>query len=290
MNNLNIFLLLMIPGTVLLGVNDIQWKHHLNLELDEQVVLFLPMLIAGLGLFIVSLIVGFPEIKSGFWAAFATTGILNVLAQSALIYAFKHGEASEIAPLRLLTPPLVVITGYLFLGEKISNAGLAGIIIAMIGLGLLLNFRFTTSGSSLKSVLFGIFAAVVFSVSFVFDKKSVLLSSATFFSGLIYVFVSVGILIGSLFYKRNFYNKIIFAIRTKAAGLIYIAITSGLGYYLTVAALKFSEAAYASSLKRLQAFWTILLSGRFLKEKGLVRKFFAAAIMLAGIVISLVWK
>ena len=65
-----------------------------------------------------------------------------------------------------------------------------------------------------------------------------------------------------------------------------ISVFTSVGIVLTNQALNYSFAAYASSLKRLQAVWTIIIAGKFLKEKDMGQKIFATAIMLVGIMLT----
>lgn len=57
---------------------------------------------------------------------------------------------------------------------------------------------------------------------------------------------------------------------------------------LTYAAMQYSLAAYAASVKRLWPLWTILLSGALLKEGNIKKKILATVIMLAGIALTVI--
>lgn len=134
MNQTFIFLGLMLVGTFFLGFNDVQKKKYLAQGINEQVFLGLYLFLSDLILLPAVFFFGIPVIRSGFWNAFLWTVILNVISQALFMRAFKLSEASMIAPLRLIIPPLVIVTGFLFLGETPSLAGVFGIIITMIGL------------------------------------------------------------------------------------------------------------------------------------------------------------
>src|SRR3989338_1050626 len=105
------FLLLMLPGTLFLGVEDFLKKKYLNNGMSEQVLLSTTFFLAGFLLMPILFIGGIPTIEPQFWNAFVGTVILNVVAQNLFIRAYKYNEASIIAPLRLITPILVIFTG-----------------------------------------------------------------------------------------------------------------------------------------------------------------------------------
>ena len=132
------FIVLMLGGTFALGVGDVWRKKYLNEGIDEQVLLTVTLFLTGVLLLPIVAVVGFPEIKEGFLLPLIGTIVLNLISQNLFIHAFKLSDASLIAPLRLIVPPLVIVTGFMFLGEKPSMLGALGIFITMVGLWFLL--------------------------------------------------------------------------------------------------------------------------------------------------------
>jgi len=173
------FIVLMFGGTFALGVGDVWRKKYLNEGVDEQVLLTVTLFLTGVLLLPFVAIVGFPEIKSGFWLAAGGTITLNLISQNLFIRAFKLRDASLIAPLRLIVPPLVIVTGFVFLGERPSLLGALGIFITMIGLWFLLFKKEDMTWLRLmmkfkdRGVLYGLIASVLFAVSFPLDKMVV---------------------------------------------------------------------------------------------------------------------
>ena len=192
------FIVLMLGGTFALGVGDVWRKKYLNEGIDEQVLLTVTLFLTGILLLPIVAVVGFPEIKSGFWLAAGGTVALNLISQNLFIRAFKLSDASLIAPLRLIIPPIVIVTGFVFLGEKPSILGALGIFITMIGLWFLLfkkedmTWRRLTKKLKDKGVLYGLTASVLFAVSFPLDKMVVIKSSALF--GTFVIFGLLGVL------------------------------------------------------------------------------------------------
>ncbi|MEK7107735.1 MAG: DMT family transporter [Patescibacteria group bacterium] len=291
-----IFIVLMLSGTFALGLGDVWRKKYLNAGVDEQSLLTVTLFLTGVLLLPIVAIVGFPEIKSGFWLAAGGTVALNLISQNLFIRAFKLSDASLIAPLRLIIPPIVIVTGFIFLGEKPSLLGALGIFITMLGLWFLLfkkedmTWLRLTAKLKDRGVLYGLIASVLFAVSFPLDKMVVVKSSALF--GTFVIFSALGVLtyLVNVIMKKEFNSSLGKVLKENSGALFLISIAFSAGVFLTNQALNYSLAAYASSLKRLQALWTILLAGSLLKEKEIRRRVFAAAVMFAGILLSVLVK
>lgn len=291
MTNTLLFLLLMIPGTFFLGVNDILIRKVLRRDaMDQQLLLSLDFIGSALILSVPLFIFGIPELKSGFWSAFLIAVVLNVFAQWAWYTAFKKEEASLVAPLRLLTPPLVLLTGYFVLVEQPSLGGILGIFITIGGLWFLLDseakFKDVQLLSVLKrpGVLLGLWGAISFAISFPLDKKAVVASSPLFLAALALLVVGIiNFIIGYLMHHRD--GHFFAGLKDSWRVIIFIPFVHAAGSFLTYAGLNYALAAYAASVKRLWSMWTVLLSGKLLEEKNIFKKVVSIAIVLGGIFI-----
>lgn len=296
MNHTFVFLGLMVVGTFFLGFNDIQKKKYLSQGVSESVLLGVHLFLAGFILLPAVFLFGLPEIKNGFWYAFWGTVSLNVISQAVFMRAFKFSEASVIAPLRLIIPPLVIVTGFVFLGERPSSTGMLGILVTMIGLWVLLfpqhpfSFAEVKKFRNEKGIFLGMLGSVLFAISFPLDKKAVITSSALFASSLIFMSIGIITIFINQVRDKEFAREMIRIVRNKPMPLFFTSLSLGIGVFLTNQAFNYSLVAYASSLKRLQALWTVALSGRFLQERNLTRKFLATIIMFLGIVLSVLWQ
>ncbi|MBI2121720.1 MAG: DMT family transporter [Candidatus Sungbacteria bacterium] len=291
---MTIFVLLMLAGTLALGADDVLKRKYLREGMDEQILLGISWFGGGLLLLIPLFIFGIPEIKSGFWSAFFATTFLNVVSQNIFIRAFKIADASLIAPLRLLIPPIVIFTGFLVLGEVPTITGALGILTTIAGLWLLLPSGGNDSGVEERAALrqgmiFGIMGSILFAFSFPFDKKAVVASSGIFFSSLVLIAVGILTIAGSMIFFKN--SRISFfrdAVRWRRS-LVLVSLAGGIGSFLTAQALGYSLAAYAASMKRLWSLWTVILAGKFLEERDLKRRLVATLIMLSGVAITAIW-
>lgn len=206
----------MIPGTMFLGLNDVYIKKMLSTGINEKVLLPLGFLTVGILLSVVAVLVGLPEIKPKFWPAISATILLNFFAQKAWYHAFKKREVSLISPIRLLTPLLVLGSGWLILGESPSFLGGFGVVTTIAGLWLLLTSEQSSNKISFftmckqNGVGYAFFGAILWAFSLPFDKEAVINSSSILFSGFISLALGVIfllcllILIGS--FLGNFLN------------------------------------------------------------------------------------
>lgn len=294
--DLGLFLILMVSGTFALGIVDVLNRTYLIRGIDDRILLGSVWFIGGLLLCIPLLIVGIPMIQSGFWTALAATVAINVVSQGLFMKAFKFSEASLIAPLRLLTPPLVIFTGFFILGEVPTVGGVAGILITAVGLLFLMapESRFSIQAlfenvRSQQGLIWGIPAVILFAFSLPFDKKAVITSSPLFMAVLSLVLVGIAILAIEFFRRDGAKTLFLAHIKLWWRPVLLISVIGAIGAYLTAAALSYALVAYAASLKRLWSLWTVILAGQFLKERDFTKRLIATLIMLLGIAITVIW-
>lgn len=286
----------MLGGTLSLGVSDVLTKKYLGDGLDDQAFLVITLFFTGMLLLPILALVGLPNIKEGFWLAVVITTFLNLISQNLFIRAFKLSDASLIAPLRLIIPPLVIFTGFLFLNEKPSLVGIVGIFITMIGLWFLLykenkdGYQGYLSLIKDRGVIYGLLGSVLFSVSFPFDKIAVVKSSALFAT--FFIFSTIGFLtfVINIIRDKKFASLVVQLLTQHFRATMIVSFFNSVGIVLTHQALNYSLVAYASSLKRLQALWTVIIAGKFLKEKEMKHRLIGTIIMFMGILLSVLWK
>ncbi len=287
------FLLLMVPATFFLGLDDILVRRLLREgQRSEQLFTAFDFFTTAVLLAIPLAFLGIPELKPGFWVAITVTTVLNTFAAWGWYAAFKRENASLISPLRLLTPPLVIFTGYLVLREAPTVGGMAGIFLTMLGLWFLFNAEATFHHVPLREVvrrpgvLLGIAGAISFAISLPFDKQAVLTSSALF--AVMFAFAGMGIGNALIVWGRAAVSRERPRLYLRKDWRLFalLAISHSVAAYLSFAALNFALAAYAASVKRLWSLWAVILSGHFLEEKNIGRKLLATAVMLAGIAVT----
>ncbi|KKU21842.1 MAG: hypothetical protein UX31_C0011G0034 [Candidatus Nomurabacteria bacterium GW2011_GWA1_46_11] len=290
MENIKLFLLFMIPGTFFAGLLDVIIRYALREgKINERLLLAFNFIFSGLLIFITFIfLVDFPEIKQGFWPALFMTSILGLFGHWIYYKAFSKEDASIVSPIRLLTPPVVLFTGFLVLGEKASFWGIVGILTTVAGLWFLVNPEGKKLGLAKifqnKGILLGILGALFVGFAFPFDKKAVITSSALFFIAVYLIIVGVASLIIYIVQKRDF--LIHRDLKANWRIIFLMVVINIAAFFLTAQALNYTLAAYAASVKRLWSFWAVILSGQILGEKDMGHRLAATGIMLAGIVIT----
>jgi len=303
--NLLLFLLYMIPGSFFHGAYDLSVKRVLKRGVSEEVLLAVGFLSAAIVLMPFLFVFGVPVLGDGFWFAFMVTVALNLVSQRVWYKAYKLEDASLIAPLKLLIPPLVAVTGFFILGEKLSLISVLGIFITIGGLWYFLSqeafFKKLILFEFIKrpGILLGFLGAFLWALSFPLDKKAITLSSALFFGVLFFLFVGGVTLLfwiaKSLIRYKSHSNEVIssfhdlsllFQARKEFVVLVGV---HALGSILAYQALNYAPAVYASTVKRFSSVWTVFLSGRFLREKNIGRKLFATFIMIVGVAVMFLY-
>src|SRR3989344_314760 len=250
-----LFLGVMVAGTFALGLADVWKRKYLVDGVNEQALLAITMVLTGGFLGAVLFIVGMPEVKEGFWGAFAVTVLGNTVSQNLYMRAFKLTEASLIGPLKLITPPLVIFTAFLFLGETPSIAGIAGIFITVIGLWLLLfggkGMFFNFSALRDRGVMFGLISAVMWAVQVPFDKVTVVTSSPIFAGAIVSVSIGLLTFLWNTVVNHSFPRVVVDTLQKYGKANILIGLSAGIGTALTNQGYNYALTAFVSSLKRL---------------------------------------
>jgi drug/metabolite transporter (DMT)-like permease len=216
--------------------------------------------------------------------------ILNGLAFLCVMYSIKNLELSEALPLLALTPGFVAVFAFSFLGEVLSIAQAAGLILLMAGVyihgigakqKLLDPFRkfFTAKGH--KYVLA---ALVLFTVTTLLDKviltgfkmapEAYMVFENLFFAAIIPAafFITGGKIRGA--------SKVIIS----SGKMIFILAAVTMVYrYTYILSVKFSESvALALAVKRISVFIAVILGGMLFKEHSLKRRIIATAMLVVG--------
>lgn len=77
---------------------------------------------------------GWPELTPGFWRALGIILVPEVLGMMLMTAALRAGELSVVQPMSGLLPPLVMLGGYLLLGEVPTPNAAAGVGLVTLGI------------------------------------------------------------------------------------------------------------------------------------------------------------
>ncbi|KKT41784.1 hypothetical protein A2W54_00695 [Candidatus Giovannonibacteria bacterium RIFCSPHIGHO2_02_43_13] len=254
-------------------------------------ILFWSMASSSILLFAVSWVLGFPEIRAGFWPAVLTTSILNFIAAPILLKGYEIGEFSSVYSMILLTPVFVIVTAFIFLGEVPQMIGIFGIILTIIGLASL-------SGVTLKNykekwrfergALLGAFVALIYSVTVNFDKLSAKHSDAFFAAAMTAGTIAVLNGVYLLFKYRGSLSVKDFGLKSSYFWyLLPLGIISALAQVLHNSALLIGLVSYTIAIKRIGIVFGVILGWIFFKEKDLGKKMLGATIAVCGVLLIL---
>lgn len=227
-----------------------------------------------------------PALDSTFFLAFAAALPLEVLAFLCYMRAIKVSPLSLTLPFLAFTPAFIILTGRLVLGEAVSPAGAAGILLIVAGAyflnlsrartGLLEPFRavFREPGSALMLLV-----SFLYSLTSTLGKLAVLHSSPWFF-GVSYYLVFGLLMLSFLPLVRGARTGVL--LEKPGAGLV-VGACMAVMVLSHMLAISLTEAAYMIAVKRTSLLFGVLYGAWLFKEKSIAERLSGAVIMVMGV-------
>ncbi|MFW5486893.1 MAG: EamA family transporter [Desulfovibrio sp.] len=233
------------------------------------------------------------EIPAQFWYTLVILLPFNTAGFICHMASVNLSPLSLTMPFLSFTPAVVILTGYLFLGETVSNAGVAGIGLIVAGSyiinlntlrrdDLLAPFRAILQEQGSRLMLI---AAVLYGLCVVLGKKMVTLSSPVF-SGTIF-FASFALCVLS---ALRLSGRIRFAplLHRPLAGFL-VAGVSFVQVLLHMWAVSLVQTAYMVSVKRLSGLFSVGFGALVFHETNIAMRLAGAGVMFAGAVLISLW-
>ncbi len=205
------------------------------------------------------------------------SGISETLYFLGLGKAYEDGDLSLVYPVARSSPVFVTIAAFLFLGEKISPFGVAGILVIFVGVYILHlkglsrqdlsgPLMYLKTGSS-RYALLAAFGTTIYSIS---DKLGVTTVDPLLYSFWLGFFIT-GMLTVTIVYRRG-----VTRIRDEVKGALPGIALSGVlmkgGYMLVLYAMSIAQVSYILALRQISVVLGALMGVIFLGEKyGRVR-------------------
>ncbi|MCB1786819.1 MAG: EamA family transporter [Gammaproteobacteria bacterium] len=231
-----------------------------------------------------------PALPAPFWGWITFLLPLELLAMTMYLVAIRDYPLALTVPYLAFTPVLVVVTGWVVLGESVSGPGLVGIVLVVAGSWVL---NFEQPGRLSVAALIAPLRAIVRN-----PGSRLMLGSA-----IIYAFTSVGgkaamqwvppqqfgalyfSLLGgvTLFLVTLFRPR---ALRVARFGVLPLLVVSGCMAVMVVThfmALGMIEAAYMIATKRISLLFGVLYGAMLFGERHLGRHLLAGALMVSGV-------
>lgn len=232
-----------------------------------------------------------PALSAEFWVV---TGVLIPLDIFALVL---YTKAIRISPLNVtlpflsLTPIVMILTGYLFLGETLKPAQVIGIVLIAAG-AYLINIHAIRHGvlqpilsiSKEKGSVLMILVALVYGVTGTLGKKAVVLSDPLFF-GVSYTTLLSIVMAPMVLWLGPSRQVSAGRIRRSRAIIVFLGLAGALNAVAHFFAIGMVEAASMVAVKRTSLLFGVLF-GRFLfDEPHFGARFVGALLITAGVVI-----
>lgn len=257
-------------------------RHNEYLILWLRLLFALPLLLAAL------LVVPVPPLGRDFFTASLVALPLEVLATILYIKALKLSPLSLTLPLLALTPVFLLVIPYVLLGERISAAGAAGIILIAIG-SYTLNLGEIGKGllAPLRAIgrergaLCMIGVAFIYSITSTLGKKAIAASSPLFFAAAYFTLLVCVLTPVALWGGRHELRRMAESGTLRAAcapGLLY-----GLMIMAHMTAVSLTNVAYMIAVKRTSLLIGVLYGHLLFKEPGMRHRIPGALLMVAGV-------
>lgn len=226
-----------------------------------------------------------PALTPEFYRCILTALPLEVVAIFLYTKALKLSPLSLTLPLLSLTPLLLLVVPFLLLGEHISAAGTAGILLIAVG-GYLLNAKKGQQGTleplkalaREKGALCMLCVAAIYSLTSTLGKRAIELSSPLLFAAIYLPLLVLAITPVALYKGRGELGAMARNGTVKAS--LLPALCYALQALTHVYAINLTNVAYMIAVKRLSLLFGVLYGRYMFQERGGT---LATLIMLAGV-------
>ncbi|MFY9397634.1 MAG: DMT family transporter [Desulfomonilia bacterium] len=229
-----------------------------------------------------------PSLDRTFFLAFAAALPLEVLAFLCYMRAIKVSPLSLTLPFLAFTPAFIIITGRLVLGEAVSPAGAAGIMLIVSG-AYFLNLSRAKAGplEPFRAVFREPGSALMLLVSFLYSLTSTLgklavLHSSPWFFGVSYYLVLGLLLISFLPLVRGARAG---ALLEKPGAGLAVGACMAVMVLSHMLAISLTEAAYMIAVKRTSLLFGVLYGAWLFREEKITERLAGAMIMVIGVLL-----
>jgi drug/metabolite transporter (DMT)-like permease len=236
---------------------------------------------------------GWQPLAPEFWQALLVMLPLNILGTFIQYEAIRSAPISLIMPLMAFTPAFMIVTGFVFLGELPSPAGLAGIACIVAG-SWILNAKTSSRTALLEPFIaifrvrgsrYALYASIIWAIGAVFSKRMAM-AGDPFYAGAMFFTIHNVVLVGGLLLtgKASWRTMLRHPVAGIASGATLVAHIAC--HYISITMV---AAAYMISIKRLNGVISVAMGGLFFKDENVRGRFVGAAVMALGAGIIAFW-
>ncbi len=208
--------------------------------------------------------------------------------------ALRNMDISTVSPVLALNPGASAIAAFVFLGEKLTDKGILGIILMVAGSYVLMiatNHGFKHHFKAFfknKETIFVLLSIIFYALTSVVDK---FLVADLYIDPLAYLFF-VHLFIAAIFMvMASGWGKgiggIAGAMKTDGAAITLISLFTIAYRYFQLLAFQMAFVGLVSTIKRSSSFFTTIIGGELFHEKNILLKSIASLIIVAGCVLVL---
>ncbi len=258
------------------------WNALVKTGLDRTTSIFLLAVMQGL--ISLALLPFFAIPLAASWPWIAVSALLHTGYKIFLIRAYEHGDLSQVYPLARGSAPLIVaLAGIFVLAEGMTAMKFAA--VCAIGLGVMLMSSKLGAAEVMprKALLFALGAAL-FTASYTLVDGVGARISGTASGFTLWMFVGDGILM--TIYALSLRGRgLLAAVRGNiGSGVAAGALSLG-SYWIAIWAFTLAPIALVAALRESSVLFAMLIAVFWLGEKANMQRWFAAVLILAGIVL-----
>lgn len=231
-----------------------------------------------------------PILDIAFYKTVAILLPFEILALVLYMKALKTSPLSLTIPFLAFTPVFIVITGWMILGEKVSPAGLAGILLTVSGTymlhfnmrqwGLLEPFRAIVREKG-SVLMLGV--AAIYSITSVLGKRAVQQSDPIFFA--CFYFLILGLVVPPVMLLAESRAGSIRECFRPSLPWIGIGLSQAIMVMTHMWAISLVTAAYMIAVKRTSLIFSVIYGKLFFREEHMPQRLTGACLMALGVAI-----
>lgn len=203
-----------------------------------------------------------------------------------LPYAYEDADFSLVYPLaRGAAPALIAVWSVLFLNERLTSGGIAGLVIIIVGLLIVGGSGWLLSNGKphWRGILPALLLALCISIYTVIDGAAVKMTSPLGYAALIY-FVS-SLYMTPFIARRYGWERLKQEFKLNGSRLLAIGILIQAAYFLALLAYRLSYVSYSGAIREVGVVMAAFAGWRFLGEKFGFTRLIGSIVIFAGILL-----
>lgn len=283
-------ILLAILAAILITIGDAGKKRLTQLYTNQFCVIWSTVFITGIVNLLYLSVTGFPDVDwKLFWMCYLPCLCLIITAEVTFILSIRDSDFSLVVPFKSFAPVFALIIAFFYLEEVPTNEALIGVLIICLG-GYLINLDRTKPNYLLapfKAVIedpgprYMLFGTFIFALISNLMKVGGLASSPIFFFtatllGQVLIFTiyfySIGVLPASDLIRNPKHS-------------LLTALPWGIGLNCIYLSYRYTYVGYAVAILQVQLVLAVLVGYFYFKEKTIVKRLGACALMISGVLL-----